>query len=235
VASIYLPARETTMVGGDFYDIWDVGGSWMVLIGDVTGKGVEAAALTALVRHTVRTASEFDRRPAELLALVDRTLKKRPGLSVCTAICLRLDGADVAGAVGGHPLPLRMDGEAVAEVGAHGPLLGAFPQASWSEFEIHLDGLSTLVAYTDGFTDARNEQGARFGLGRLCDTLAALRGRAATDTAAGLREQLDGFQTGAHADDVAAIVLRRVPDGEGTAARGRTTDAGRTGPLVARV
>jgi PAS domain S-box-containing protein len=63
LASIYLPAIETSMVGGDFYDVWEVDDSWMMVIGDVTGKGIEAAALTALVRHTLRTASEFQSSP----------------------------------------------------------------------------------------------------------------------------------------------------------------------------
>jgi len=92
LASVYLPAMAGSLVGGDFYDVWPLGESWMMIIGDVTGKGVEAAALTALVRHTMRSASDFLTSPAELLAHVDRTLKHRPILSVCTALCLRLDG-----------------------------------------------------------------------------------------------------------------------------------------------
>ncbi len=90
LASIYRPALAGSLVGGDFYDVWQVGESWMLLIGDVTGKGIEAAALTALVRHTFRSASEFESSPAALLAFVDATLKKRPTLSLCTALCLRL-------------------------------------------------------------------------------------------------------------------------------------------------
>jgi hypothetical protein len=101
LASIYLPALETSFVGGDFYDVWSVGEDWMIVIGDVTGKGIDAAALTALVRHTVRTASEFESSPAALLAFVDRTLKKRPPLSVCTSLCLRVHDDTVTLAAGG--------------------------------------------------------------------------------------------------------------------------------------
>ncbi len=61
LASVYLPAMEGSMVGGDFYDVWSLGESWMVIIGDVTGKGVEAAALTALVRHTMRSGRSSSR------------------------------------------------------------------------------------------------------------------------------------------------------------------------------
>jgi PAS domain S-box-containing protein len=110
LASIYLPGVETSMVGGDFYDVWAVRDSWLMAIGDVTGKGIDAAALTALVRHTLRAASEFDSSPARLLALVDATLKKRPALSVCTALCVRLRDHEATLAVGGHPLPLHVRG-----------------------------------------------------------------------------------------------------------------------------
>jgi PAS domain S-box-containing protein len=214
LSSLYLPAVETSMVGGDFYDVWSVGDSWMMIIGDVTGKGIEAAALTALVRHTMRTASEFDTSPARVLAFVDGTLKKRPTLSVCTAMCLRLEDNELTLAVGGHPLPLCITPTGVGEVGAHGPLLGGFSQADWQDVTVTLQASSTLVAYTDGVTDARGEEGARFGLGRLCDTLAGLGERPAAEVIQAIAHRLDEFQTGVHADDTAAIVLHRLPGSE---------------------
>jgi PAS domain S-box-containing protein len=213
LASIYLPALETSLVGGDFYDAWQVGNSWMVLIGDVTGKGVEAATLTALVRHTVRTASEFQQSPAQLLAFVDATLKKRPTLSVCTALCLRLqeDGATLA--VGGHPLPLYITPDGIREVGEHGPLLGGFPNVCWRDVALQLAPASTLVAYTDGITDAQGEEAGRFGLQRLCETLQTLGDRPAAELMDGLSRKLEAFQSGTHSDDTAAIALRRLPHG----------------------
>ena len=214
IASVYLPAWETSMVGGDFYDVWPVGDSWMVLIGDVTGKGVAAAALTALVRHTVRTAAEFERSPAALLALVDSTLKKRSTLSVCTAMCLRLDRDQATVAVGGHPLPLYITPQGVTELGEHGPLLGAFPHVQWEDFIAVLDAGSTLLAYTDGVTDARDEQGGRFGLERLRDALSDLGAMNAGEVVERLTGRLNEFQTSAHADDTAAIALHRVAWGE---------------------
>ncbi len=210
LASIYLPARETSMVGGDFYDVWPVAEGWMLLIGDVTGKGVQAAALTALVRHTVRAAAEFACGPAELLTIVDRTLKKRSVLSVCTALCMRLVGREITIAVGGHPLPLQITPLDVRAVGEHGPLLGAFPGARWQDSRLELAVDATLVAYTDGFTDARDEHGERFGLPNLCDVLTSVAGRPASDVATAMAGALAGFESGGHADDRAALVLRRV-------------------------
>jgi PAS domain S-box-containing protein len=210
MASIYLPALETSLVGGDFYDVWPLGEDWMMVIGDVTGKGIDAAALTSLVRHTVRTASEFLSSPAELLAFVDSTLKKHSALSVCTSLCLRLRGDSVTLAAGGHPLPLHITTRGVEEVGEHGPLLGALPDVHWHDFTLHLEAGETLIAYTDGITDARGEGGERFGLERLCDTLSGLSSTGAAEAIAGMTRALDEFQSGAHADDTAAIALHRL-------------------------
>ena len=210
LASVYVPALQSNLVGGDFYDVWPVGKSWIVIIGDVTGKGVEAATLTSLVRHTMRTASEFLTSPAQLLDRVDRTLKQRPNLSVCTALCLRLEHDRATLAVGGHPLPLHISGQRIAEIGDHGPLLGAFSDVTWRDIELELDAGSTLVAYTDGMTDALDEQGRRFGLGRLCTVLSDLRDPTAAEVIECLTGALAGFQAGVHADDTAAIALHRL-------------------------
>ncbi|HEY4895526.1 MAG TPA: SpoIIE family protein phosphatase, partial [Solirubrobacteraceae bacterium] len=127
LAALYRPAVEMSFVGGDFYDVWQVGESWMVLIGDVTGKGIDAAALTALVRHTVRAASEFETSPAALLAFVDATLKRRSALAPCTALCMRLDGDAACLSVGGHPLPLLVSSGGVEVVGEGGRCSGPSP------------------------------------------------------------------------------------------------------------
>jgi PAS domain S-box-containing protein len=222
LASIYMPAVDGSLVGGDFYDVWAVEGGWMVLIGDVTGKGVEAAALTALVRHTVRAASEFLSSPAALLDLVDRTLKTHGNLSLCTAMCMRLDGDRVTLAAGGHPMPLYLAREDCRAPGGHGPLLGAFPYGAWGDASLRLEPESTLLAYTDGLTDARDESGERFGLERLRDTLSALRGSPVAEIADALTRTVEEFQPGAHTDDTAAIVLRRRPVSEDNAVQLQT-------------
>jgi PAS domain S-box-containing protein len=225
LASVYLPAMEGSLVGGDFYDVWSVGDSWMMIIGDVTGKGVEAAALTALVRHTMRTASEFLTSPAELLAQVDRTLKHRPTLSVCTALALRLEGDRATIAVGGHPLPLYVTGQTVEKLCEHGPLLGAFTEAAWHDVSVELEAGSTLVAYTDGITDAVDEEHRRFGLDRLCEALRGFGGRPAAEVLECLTGVVADFQTGAHADDTAAIILHRRPDSDAAESSASRTES----------
>jgi PAS domain S-box-containing protein len=209
LASVYIPAFESTEVGGDFYDVWELEDGWMLMIGDVTGKGIEAAALTSLVRHTMRAASEFESSPAELLARVDSILKKQRARSICTALCLRLFEDRALLAAGGHPLPLHVSARGVNRVGEHGPLLGGFSDVSWEDTTVELEPDSILVAYTDGVTDAIGADGTRYGVQRLCDTLAQFQGRSATAVIEGLTVALGEFQIGAHADDTAALVLRR--------------------------
>jgi PAS domain S-box-containing protein len=209
LASAYIPAFESTEVGGDFYDVWELEDGWMLIIGDVTGKGIEAAALTSLVRHTMRAASEFESSPAALLARVDSILKKQRARSICTALCMRLFADRALLAAGGHPLPLHVSSRGVGRVGEHGPLLGGFTDVSWHDTTVDLEPDSILVAYTDGVTDAIGADGTRYGLQRLCDTLAHFRGRSATEVIEGLTVALGEFQIGTHADDTAALVLRR--------------------------
>lgn len=208
IAALYRPAGADSEVGGDFYDVWEAGGDWLVVVGDVTGKGVGAATVTSLVRHTAWAASDFDPRPSGILARVDAALKRRPSLSVCTALCLRISGARGTLACGGHPLPFRVGGEGVAELGRAGTLLGAFSNVDWPETEFEMRPGDTIVAFTDGVTDTVGSGDERFGTGRLKEIL----GRAQNDSPMGVRERLaaalEEFQTGARADDTAIVIMR---------------------------
>jgi PAS domain S-box-containing protein len=211
VAALYRPAGQESDVGGDFYDLWDVDGDWLMMIGDVTGKGVGAATVTALVRHTARAASEFDARPAQILARIDAALRRGPAISLCTALCLRISsegGATLA--VGGHPLPLRLrDGE-VEELGSYGTLLGALERTRWPEVPVAMCPDDTLVAYTDGVTDAVGAEGQRWGADRLRRTLAGMGGAPPSAVRQRLVDALEEFQVGAQADDTALVVMRYV-------------------------
>lgn len=208
VAALYRSAGQESEVGGDFYDFWELGEDWLMMIGDVTGKGVGAAALTSLVRHTARAASEFDARPSQILARVDAALRRRPTVSLCTALCLRLSRSGATLAVGGHPLPLRIGEGGVAEVGEHGTLLGALERTRWPEAEITLRAGETLVAFTDGVTDTVGEGGERWGTDRLQESLAAAQDAPPAALRAHLVQALDGFQVGAQADDAAVVIMR---------------------------
>ena len=136
--------------------------------------------------------------------------------------------------MGGHPLPLHITADGVREVGAHGPLLGAFPQARWQDSTLQLTVGATLLVYTDGITDARGGEEARFGLGRLRDTLVQLADRPAAAVIDELVRRLDEFQTGTHTDDTAAIAVHRHADGATPGAR-ETHAVLRTGTITTPV
>jgi PAS domain S-box-containing protein len=210
IAALYRPAGQHSEVGGDFYDFWDADGDWLMMIGDVTGKGVRAAAVTSLVRHAAWTASEFDPRPAHLLERINAALRRRPALSVCTALCLRIRGSQATVASGGHPLLWRLGEGGVEEVGRHGTLLGAFARVQWPEQSFQMRPGETLVAITDGVTDTLGPDDERFGSARLCELLMNVR----RESPAAIRERviaaLEQFQVGAQADDTALVVMRRV-------------------------
>jgi PAS domain S-box-containing protein len=208
LAGAYFPALAGSDVGGDFYDAWQVGDSWLITIGDVTGKGVEAAVLTSLVRHTMRTASEFVSSPAQLLARVDETLKKQRRLSICTALCLRLDSDAATLAVGGHPLPVSISTSGISLVGAHGPLLGGFAGARWHDTALAIERETTLLTYTDGVTDAIGEDGSRYGIQRLCRALDKCRSCSAAAVIDSVTGSLERYQSGPQADDTAVLALR---------------------------
>ena len=105
-AVYYHPAGEGLEVGGDFYDFLDTPDGWLVIIGDVTGKGVEAAALTSLLRHNARFVSQTGMLPAGILRRLDMALKQRSTLSLCTTLCARLTADELAFCSAGHPMPL---------------------------------------------------------------------------------------------------------------------------------
>jgi PAS domain S-box-containing protein len=223
VAALYRPAGPESDVGGDFYDLWQIGEDWLMMIGDVTGKGVEAAALTSLVRHTAWEASESSSQPTRVLARVDAALKRRGGhLAVCTTLCMRLRGARCTIAVGGHPLPLHMRGKEVGRVGRHGSMLGALSEVRWPEAEIEMQAGDTLVATTDGVTDAVAPDGKRFGGERLRGTLLEGAGEAPERLRERLARSLSSFQAAVQADDMAMMIMRfRGEPGRAEAERGR--------------
>jgi serine phosphatase RsbU (regulator of sigma subunit) len=233
LASAYIPAVAGTEVGGDFYDVWPVGSGWMITVGDVTGKGVQAAALTSLVRHTLRAASGFLATPAALLAHLDHILKTQPEVSLCTALCLHLDAESgrLTMATGGHPPPLYVSASAedVGTVGRYGPLLGGLSDVHWEDVAVELEPGAQLLLYTDGITDAVGESGERYGLGRLTDQLRAGRPRTVSNVVDAITRSVAEFQTGPHADDMALLALGRL-SGE-TRPAGRS-QAGETEPAT---
>jgi PAS domain S-box-containing protein len=180
IEASYQAAGELNEVGGDFYDVFEHGADgWMLVIGDVCGKGPRAAGVTALARHTLRAASLSDQSPTGMLQTLHRALRRQPaGADLCT-VCLVLmrrspGAARLTVALAGHPQPLLIgtSGEAIP-VGVPGTLLGVIDPIRVQEQELALKPGETLLLYTDGVLEAGSRIGES-GLIELCRYAPAL-------------------------------------------------------------
>ena len=217
IGAEYLPVGEANDVGGDFYDLINtVEDGWVCAIGDVRGKGVEAASVTALARYTIRAVTLKDDRPSEILAALNEAmLRQLPEDRFCTAACVRLEPQDGSAGVGadvsraGHPPPLvlRADGT-VEEVGSPGKVLGVFADAELQNTSLRLMAGDALVLYTDGVTEARSPDGDFFGEDRLRHLLQTCSGCDAETIARRIKSVVLAFQEGYPRDDLALLVLR---------------------------
>jgi len=208
---------EANEVGGDFYDLINtVEDGWVCAIGDVRGKGAEAASVTALARYTIRAVTLKDDRPSEVLAALNEAMLRQLSEDrFCTAACIRLEPEDGSPGVGidvscaGHPAPLlvRPDGP-VEEVGPTGRVLGVFDDAELGDGSLRLMPGEALVLYTDGVTEARSPAGDFFGDERLHRLLRSCSGLDAAGIATRIKNVVLDFQEGYPRDDLAVLVLR---------------------------
>jgi serine phosphatase RsbU (regulator of sigma subunit) len=212
VAAMYRPAGAENEVGGDFYDVFRVPGGWMLAIGDVTGRGAQAASITAVARYTLRTAALLTNDPLVALATLNRTLLARGDAALCSlaAVTISEDPRQpVRLVVAGHPPPLLVDGEEVTEAASADPVLGGFPDAQWQIAHCEIEAGRQLVIVTDGITEAQGGQG-RFGEERLRDEL-----RGASNPAHAVQRlegALHSFADGG-LDDVAILAIARASGG----------------------
>lgn len=227
LASCYHPISDGSEVGGDFFDVFPAGESprgarrWGIVMGDVCGKGVEAAALTALTRYTVRAVAPQSVGPSVALHRLNRTvLDYDPGERFCTVVHAMVevhvddDGRTTALASlasGGHPLPLllRPDGS-IRPVGRPGGAIGLFPAPDLVDTFEELQPGDTVVFYTDGVTEARSPSGA-FAPELLRQTLVTCAGMDAEAIVECVERAVIGFERGRLRDDFALLVVR-VPE-----------------------
>lgn len=217
LAATYRAAGEAFEVGGDFYDVFGTSDDqWYALVGDVCGKGAEAAAVTAMARYTIRAAAVRRRSPAAILKLLnDAMLRQEDGAAgagrFCTIACVQLDlsrdRVRATVACGGHPPPavLRADGS-VDELGAPGTLLGLVDDPELRDVAGELGPGDTLVLYTDGLTEAAAPE-VVWTPEDLLEALRGAAGKPARGVVDHLLERAIG-PLGAPRDDVAVLALR---------------------------
>ena len=211
VAGAYRPAGDGSEVGGDFYDVFQVGDDeWVVTVGDVCGKGVEAAVLTAFVRYTLRGLAVQHTDPSQMLRELNTAMLAHGSDRFCTLVVMRLLKEDddwlVAISSAGHPLPVLVTaGGDVAEIGAAGSLVGVLTHPQLDDERHVLTRGDTLLLYTDGVTEARGPSGS-FGLAGILPVIAD-GVSSASDLTGRLLEEVLRFQDGTARDDIAIVTL----------------------------
>jgi len=211
-AAEYVPTGSE--VGGDFYDVVPSGeNTWVVVVGDVSGKGVQAATVTGLVRDVIRILVDDGKPMTEILCRVNRTLVQRGGGRYCTLamasvercsdrtleVCLHLAGHD-------RVVLVQADGK-TSFVGEGGTALGLLETISSPDVAVTLQPGDSLIFYTDGVTERRRGR-ELFGTERLREAAAPLAGYPADVMAARLRSITINFSVEEPRDDIAILVLR---------------------------
>ena len=213
-AARFRPIGEGNEVGGDFYDLFESGGrGWTVVMGDVCGKGPDAAAVTALARYTLRAAAMRERLPSRSLGLLNEALlRQRDDRRFCTVAYAYLEplahGARLGFASGGHPLPLllRADGT-VEEVGQPGTLLGVVPDPNFTDISLSLEPGDAIVFFTDGVIEGRGAN-PELDEERLAELVAECAGAGADAIASRVEDAAVAAQGGSPRDDIAVLVIR---------------------------
>jgi sigma-B regulation protein RsbU (phosphoserine phosphatase) len=211
VAAVYRPAGDGSEVGGDFYDVFQLGeGDWAVVLGDVAGKGVDAAILTSLVRYSLRALSVRISEPGQVLQELNQVLLRHDTERFCTLTFLRLRCVDggwtVTMSSGGHAPPLlTAPGRVPRPVGEHGSLIGAFETGTYPDSSLRLQPGEMLLLYTDGVTEGRRGD-EFFGEIRLIGSAASHLGTAAQLTD-GVLEDVLAFQEEFPRDDIAIVAI----------------------------
>lgn len=219
IASAHLAPTRGREVGGDFYDAYPTPGGWGVAIGDVCGKGEDAAAATATARHAIRVLSHWNGDPADVLRRAnDIMLAEEFGGRFVTASGAHLswhdDKLNLVLATAGHPGPVlvKPDGRVQVLPGGGVPL-GIFPDPEPARLELELADGDVLFFFTDGLADARSRDATYFE-DSLGDCLAQMAGRRAADIVSDMRKVVLDFCDGVLIDDLTMLVLRvGVPPG----------------------
>jgi phosphoserine phosphatase RsbU/P len=213
ISARYRPAAEHMDIGGDFYDVHGSGDDWLLVLGDVCGKGVEAAVLNGRARQSIQTAVHFDRRPSAILAVLNNVLCDNASSRFVTVVCARFrpspDGAsaEVDIAVAGHPPPIVVhSGGAVDQVDVAGIAAGIVRDAHYTETRIRIETGDTILMFTDGVDEAKGADGF-YGMDRLLALLPAYAGAGPVALCEAVEQDVVEYLDGRSHDDIALLAI----------------------------
>jgi serine phosphatase RsbU (regulator of sigma subunit)/PAS domain-containing protein len=214
VAAKYLTATHGSDVGGDFYDVFRTEDGWGLVLGDVCGKGEDAAAVTATARHCVRLASRWKSSPGDVLGIVNEALldEDRFVTAVMAGLTLETEKVIVSLGTAGHPPAIVVRADGVIRSASR----GGVPLGLFEDFEAGLDTIDltvgdTLILHSDGVLEACDMTRQEFGQERLLEALAAHAGDTPAGMLAGVEQVLLDYCDGDLRDDVSMLALRVEP------------------------
>lgn len=222
LGAAYRPAWERLRIGGDFYDVRpapDGSGTWLFVLGDVCGKGIEAAVHSGNTRQSLRALWLTESRPLRLLDLLNQANLTGDEPTMATLVIGTMttgpaDQVSVTLATGGHapPMLIHSDGT-VTEVDLSGTAIGLLPGAPFGETRLTLGPGQTLVLYTDGVTEARGRSTEHplFGPDRLAAEIQAYRAAPAAVIAERLAQRVTDWVGDRLQDDIAVLVIQAAP------------------------
>ena len=212
-AAAYIGATQFQEISGDFYDVFKAGDGWGIAVGDVCGKGQDAAAMTGAARHAIRALAHVHDTPAAVLAAANEVLVAEDyddRFVTASLAFLRQRGRGVQVQLGscGHvgPAVVRADGR-VEILEGDGLPLGLFEDIQPGQLELELRTGDVLFFYTDGVTEARSADMSFFE-DQLADALAAVAGRSASEIVRAVQELVTSFSAGELKDDVTILAVR---------------------------
>jgi len=218
IHATYEPASNEADVGGDFYDAFDLSdGSIAIVVGDVSGKGAEAAAHTAMAKYMLRAFSMRNPGPSSVLFHLNNALCKGLAEDKFTTLFYGVYDPRMRTLIfanGGHPRPLlyRASSGEVEVLRAEGSIVGAFENQGFGQATIDLEPRDVLVSFTDGLIETRREDGELYGHERVAESLKANAGVAATEMTRVLYQEARDFGTVTDDTVVFSLVMKAADD-----------------------
>lgn len=210
LSAVTVPSR---VVGGDYYDFVVVDERWLVLVvADVSGKGIPASILTATLQAAVRSNVDAQTDPGLMMSRLNKMLFENTSASEFATLfygVVDLQNGELRYANAGHDFPMVVNGGGAEPLCESGIVLGCLEDFAYRVNSCNIPNNGSLVIYTDGVTDSESSTGEYFGTDRLRDVLVRHGNGGAGDICGGVIDEVRAFGSGDNQDDLTLVVLKR--------------------------